>query len=115
MLDEFEVNVDDDSGYDVAVEIVRLRGQCARGSFDEVDRLRARWEARRGVKVVMEKGEDQDGDTDWDDTDGEEDGAGEDEEMAEAPALVPAAAAPKKEKKEPEVDEDGFTTVTRKR
>lgn len=108
MLDEFEVNVDDESAYDVAVEIVRLRGQCARGTFDEVDRLRARWEGRRGVRVVMEKGEDQDEDTDWDDTDGDED-----EEMDEAPALVPAA--PKKEKKEPEVDEDGFTTVTRKR
>lgn len=110
MLDEFEVNVDDESAYDVATEIVRLRGQCARGTFDEVDRLRARWEGRRGVRVVMEEGEDQDGDTDWDDTDGEDDG---DEEMGEAPALVPAV--PKKEKKEPEVDEDGFTTVTRKR
>lgn len=111
MLDEFEVNVDDESAFDVAVEIIRLRGQCARGSFEEVDRLRARWESRKGVRVVMEKGEDQDGDTDWDDTDGE--GEDEDEEMGEAPALVPAA--PKKEKKEPEVDEDGFTTVTRKR
>lgn len=112
MLDEFEVNVDDESAYDVAAEIVRLRAQCARGVFDEVDRLRARWEGRRGVRVVMEKGEDQDGDTDWDDTDGDGDGESEDEEMGEAPALVPA---PKKEKKEPEVDEDGFTTVTRKR
>lgn len=109
MLDEFEVNVDDESGFDVATEIVRIRAQCGRGNFEEVDRLLARWESRKGAKVVMKQGEDQDNDTDWDDTDGEE---GEDEEMDEAPALV---AAPKKEKKEPEVDADGFTMVTKKR
>lgn len=111
MIDEFEVNVDDESGFDVAAEIVRLRGQCAKGNFEEVDRLRDRWESRKGAKVVMEKGQDQDNDTDWDDTDGEEDD--EDDDMTEVPALV--AAAPKRERQEPEVDEDGFTTVTRKR
>lgn len=110
MMDEFEVNVDDESGFDVATEIVRLRGQCAKGNFEEVDRLRARWESRKGAKVVMEKGEDQDNDTDWDDTDGDGD---EDEDMGEAPALV--SAAPKRERQEPEIDEDGFTTVTRRR
>lgn len=109
MLDEFEVNVDDESGFDVATDIVRLRTQCGKGNFEEVDRLLARWESRKGAKVVMKQGEDQDNDTDWDDTDGEED---DDEEMDEAPALV---AAPKKEKKEPEVDEDGFTMVSKKR
>lgn len=107
MVDEFEVAVDDESSYDVAMEIIRLRGQCRSGNFEEVDRLLERYMAKKGQKVVMKKGEDEEQDTDWDDTDGSGD---EDEEMDDAPALVE-----KKEKPEPEVDEDGFTKVTRKR
>lgn len=112
MLDEFEVNIDDESAYDVATEIVRLRGQCAKGNFEEVDRLLARWQGRKGTKVVFTQGKDEDGDTDWDDTDGDDDDDG-DEDMDEAPPLV--AAPEKKEKQAPEVDDDGFTKVTRKR
>lgn len=111
MLDEFEVNIDDDSAFDVASEIVRLRAQCAKGNFEDVDKLLARWQARKGTKVVFTQGKDEDNDTDWDDTDGDDDDG--DEEMDEAPALV--AAPEKKEKQAPEVDEDGFTKVTRKR
>lgn len=110
MLDEFEVNVDDDTAFDVATEIVRLRGQCARGNFEEVDRLLARWQARKGEKVHFKHGEDQDNETDWEDDDDDGDS---DDDMDEAPALV--EAAPKKEKAPPEVDDDGFTKVTRKR
>lgn len=112
MLDEFEVNVDDESAFDVATEVMRLRGQCARGSFDEVDKLLARWQGKKGAKVegLFKKGEDQDEDTDWDDTDGEEDGS--DDDMDDAPPLV---EVPKKEKAPPEVDDDGFTKVQRKR
>ncbi|KAI3392850.1 hypothetical protein diail_5056 [Diaporthe ilicicola] len=115
MLDEFEVNVDDDTAYDVAAEVVRLRGQCARGNFEEVDRLLTRWQARRGEKVHFKHGEDQDNETDWEDDDDENYGSdgGEDDDMDEAPPLV--EAAPKKEKAPPEVDDDGFTKVTRKR
>ncbi|PSR79209.1 Pre-rRNA-processing protein TSR2-domain-containing protein [Coniella lustricola] len=114
MLDEFEVNVDDDSGYDVAVEIIRLRAQCSKGNFEQVDRLLERWQAKKGTKVQFQMAPDQDNDTDWDDTDGDDDDGDDDddEEMDEAPPLV---HAPKKEKAAPEVDEDGFTTVTRKR
>lgn len=115
MLDEFEVNVDDDSAFDVATEIVRLRGQCARGNFADVDRLLERWQARKGGRVdegLFKKGEDEDADTDWDDTDGEGEGEGSDDDMDEAPPLV---EAPKKEKPPPEVDDDGFTKVSRKR
>lgn len=117
MLDEFEVNIDDDSAYDVATEIIRLRGQCAKGNFSDVDRLLTRWQGRKGVKVVFTQGGggEDDQDTDWDDTDGDDD---EDEDMDEAPPLAAGAgevAQPKKEKQAPEVDEDGFTKVTRKR
>lgn len=115
MLDEFEVNVDDDTAFDVATEIIRLRGQCARSNFDEVDRLLARWQARKGEKVHFKHGEDQDGETDWEDDDDDND-EGSDDDMDEAPPLVEtSAAAPKKEKAPPEVDDDGFTKVTRKR
>lgn len=109
MLDEFEVNVDDDSAFEVAEQVVRVRGECLRGRFDEVDALRRRWEGKKGNKVVFKQVEEEDGDTDWDtddDEEGEEDG---DVEMGDAPALV------RREKEEPEVDEEGFTKVTRKK
>jgi pre-rRNA-processing protein TSR2 len=113
MMDEFEVHVDDDTAFDVATEIVRLRGQCARGNFEEVDNLLARWQARKGDKVHFKHGEDQDSETDWED-DGDDDDGDEDDDMDEAPPLV-ESTAPKKEKAPPEVDDDGFTKVTRKR
>lgn len=112
MLDEFEVNVDDDSSFEVAEQILRVRAECAKGKFDEVDALRKRWEGKKGGKVVFKKGEDQDNDTDWDDTDGEEeDDEGEDEDVEMGDTPLPA----RKEKEEPEVDEDGFTKVTKKK
>ncbi len=109
MLDEFEVNVDDDSAFELAEQVVRLRGECVRGRFDGVEALRVRWEGRAGKKVVMQQAENnEDEDTDWDSEDDEEDGEG-DVEMGEAPpALV-------RTREEPEVDEEGFTKVTRKK
>lgn len=110
MLDEFEVNVDDDSSFDVAETVLRVRAACIKGKFDEVEALRRRWEGKKGGKVVFKQAEDQDGETDWDsDSDEEEDDG--DVEMGDAP---PPAPAPK-EKAEPEVDEDGFTKVTKKK
>ncbi|KAH7040291.1 Pre-rRNA-processing protein TSR2-domain-containing protein [Microdochium trichocladiopsis] len=110
MLDEFDVNVDDDTGFETAETIMRARAQCAKGNFDEVNNLRRRWEAGKGKKVVMQQAADADQDTDWESDDDDEDGDS-DVDMDEAPAL---AKAPK-EKEEPEVDEDGFTKVTRKK
>ncbi|EAA28310.1 hypothetical protein GE21DRAFT_9126 [Neurospora crassa] len=113
MLDEFEVNVDDDSAFEVAEQILRVRLGCLKGKFDEVDALRRRFEGKGGnKKVVFKKAEDQDNDTDWDTDDDEE--VDSDEEMGDAPALVPTTQQPK-EKVEPEVDEDGFTKVVGKK
>jgi pre-rRNA-processing protein TSR2 len=110
MLDEFEVNVDDDSSYEVAETILRVRGEVLKGKFDEVEALRKRWEGKKGGKVEFKRAEDQDGETDWDtDSDEEEDDEDDDVEMGDAPAPVP------KEKPLPEVDEDGFTKVTKKK
>jgi pre-rRNA-processing protein TSR2 len=117
MGDEFECVVDDGSLEEAAGAIVRLREQCLRGEFGEVETLQRTWEEnkRRGetgnsagpfrkVEVDQET-DDEDGDEDGD---GEED---EDEVMGEAPELVRAPW----QKVKPEVDEEGFTKVVGKR
>ncbi|KAI9151764.1 Pre-rRNA-processing protein TSR2 [Paramyrothecium foliicola] len=114
MVDEFEVNVDDDSGMEVASQIFKARTQCAVGQFDEFNSLKQRFLNRKGLKVdqMFKKAEDADQDTDWesddssDDDDDDEEG-GADVQMVDAP--------PPKEKPAPEVDEDGFTKVTKKK
>lgn len=114
MIDEFEVNVDDDSGVEVAKNVITARQGCTVGKFDEVQALRTRWMNLNGTKVaqMFKKAEDADQDTDWesdsDDSDDNNDG-GADVEMDEAPPLVP------KQKDEAQVDEDGFTMVTKKK
>ncbi|KAK0707534.1 Pre-rRNA-processing protein TSR2-domain-containing protein [Lasiosphaeris hirsuta] len=110
MLDEFEVNVDDESAFEVAEQVMRVRNECLRGKFDEVAALQRRFDSRKGTKVVgvLTKADDEDQETDWDtDDDEDEEDSDEDEEMGDAPPV---------KKKEPvEVDEDGFTKVTRKK
>lgn len=109
MEDEFNVNVDDDSSYEIAEQIIRLRAQCINGDFTEVDKLREKWASGRGKKVVMKQAPDQDQDTDWEEEDDEDDeDEDEDVDMNDAPA------APK-EKPQPEVDDDGFTKVAHKK
>ncbi|KAL1871185.1 hypothetical protein VTK73DRAFT_2236 [Phialemonium thermophilum] len=115
MVDEFEVNVDDDSSLEVAEQIIRVRNGCVNGNFEEVDTLRRRFESRKGSKVSFQKGEDEEVEaSDWDtdeEEDGDDDASDGDVEMGDAPPREPA----KKERQEPHVDEDGFTTVTRKK
>lgn len=112
MWDEFETNVDDDSEVEVAERIMKARAQCAAGSFEFVEDLRRRWLATKGKTVQVEVADTGDQETDWE-SDDDDEGSEEDEDvqMDEAPALV---AAPK-ERPPPEVDEDGFTKVTRKK
>ncbi|KAL2260938.1 hypothetical protein VTK26DRAFT_4922 [Humicola hyalothermophila] len=117
MLDEFDVNVDDDSAFEVAEQVVRMRAECLRGKFDEVEALRRRWEGRKGSKLVVQHAQAEEGDTDWgtdEDDDGGQAGEDGDIEMGEAPQLV-AGQGPRRERQEPQVDEDGFTMVTRKK
>ncbi|KAH0492606.1 hypothetical protein TgHK011_007553 [Trichoderma gracile] len=117
MVDEFEVNIDDDSALEVARSIVKARSECAIGEFnEEVKKLRERFANRKGTKVdqMFKKAEDQDQDTDWESGDSGEDddeANGGDVDMDEAPPLVSVP----KEKPAPEVDDDGFTKVTRKK
>ncbi|KAI0103031.1 Pre-rRNA-processing protein TSR2-domain-containing protein [Nemania sp. FL0031] len=116
MFDEFEANVDDQSEAQVADRIMKCRAQCAVGDFALVEELRARWLDAKGKKVVMQAAADQDQETDAesesdDEEDDDEDRNG-DVEMDDAPALVPVAP---KEKPQPEIDEDGFEKVSRKK
>lgn len=121
MVDEFEVNVDDESGEETAKLIVEARKECAQGQYDMYKTLSERFANRNGKKVDQmfksvdapsQEAGDQEGDwaTDSDDDD-EDDEGGVNVAMGEAPQLVKTP----KEKAPPEVDEDGFTKVTNKR
>jgi pre-rRNA-processing protein TSR2 len=102
MLDEFEVAVDDDSAYDVAERIVRIRTQCERGDFAEVVAMREEW-ARRGGREVGVSGLRVEEEEVSGEESSEEESEEEDVEMEEAEAP--------RERRAPEIDEEGFQTV----
>ncbi|KAI9800901.1 MAG: hypothetical protein M1833_003038 [Piccolia ochrophora] len=113
MLDEFEVNVDDDSAYDVAKQIVELRALTMAGKFEKVDALHAEWMTEKGksnVRYQLVEGQgDDDGDSvDWESGDSADDDDDDDVEMGDATSTRQEP----REKPMPEVDEDGFTKVT---
>ncbi|KAE9380602.1 hypothetical protein N431DRAFT_449362 [Stipitochalara longipes BDJ] len=115
MLDEFEVNVDDESGFEVAEQILRLKKDCSKGDFREVLAMKEKWDRKGGEDIgkLFEKKErnEEDDETDGSDEDIDEDeDENEDVDMDEAPPLVRV-----KEPVVPEVDEDGFTKVTKKK
>ncbi len=107
MLDEYEVVVEDDSAWEVAETIMRIKKDCEKGNFAEVEELRRRWIERGGKevevsgKVVTQEGDDEESSEEED----------SDEGMGDAP---PAPREPK-EKPQPQIDEDGFETVVKKR
>ncbi|KAI5300511.1 hypothetical protein KEM56_002387 [Ascosphaera pollenicola] len=112
MMDEFDVAVEDDSGATVAEEIIKVRDWCLKGEFEKVQMLWAEYNKRQkkdgGVSVTQGKTENDD-DDDEDDDEENEDGE-EDTDMTDA-----APARPPREKIEPEIDEDGFTTVVNRK
>ena len=117
MNDEFDVNVEDDSGEQIAAKIVGLRKMTLQGDFRMVDDMYAQWTERQkkgGERVSMQhlvRGEEDD-DTDWDSGDeGSDSGEDDDTVMDEAPALSKAT----KEKVKPKVDDEGFTEVIGKK
>ncbi|KAI9650858.1 rRNA accumulation- protein [Ciborinia camelliae] len=116
MEDEFEVVVDDGSAAEIAMGIVKCRGECERGVWgDEKSlcyKLEKKWAEKGGNEDSLgafRQGEDQ-GDTDGDDDSGDEEDEEGDVEMDEAPQLVRV-----REPVVPEIDEDGFTKVVKKR
>ncbi|KAL9601491.1 MAG: hypothetical protein Q9179_002860 [Wetmoreana sp. 5 TL-2023] len=109
MNDEFEVNVEDESGAEVAAKIVGLRRLCMQGDFGMVDEMYVKWVERRSkgeekVRFQMVEGaEDDDDEEEWDSVEEEDANV----EMEEAPPLVKQP----KEKVVPRVDEEGFMEV----
>ena len=116
MNDEFDVNIEDGSGEEVAARIIGLRKLTLQGDFTMVDDMYRDWQQRQQnggsgkfnfKHVELEEHE---GETDWDSDDLDED-EDEDVDMDEAPALDKAP----REKLQPKIDEDGFTEVISKK
>ena len=116
MNDEFDVNVEDGSGEEIAAKIIGLRKLTLQGDFAMVDEMYSKWQERQSKRGgagggtinfqhVTRNGDEDD--TDWDSDDIEEGDADDDVEMEDAPSLVKAP----KEKVQPKVDEEGFTEV----
>lgn len=109
MADEFEVGVEDDSAFEVAEQIVRLRKDCAKGNFQEVQEMKTKWDSKGSNQDIGKLFQKTSNDDDEDEDEDEED-EDEDVDMDEAPELVRV-----REPTVPEVDEDGFTKVTKKK
>jgi pre-rRNA-processing protein TSR2 len=119
MQDEFEVDVQDGSGESVAADILRVWEECS--SSTQPGKLLLKYEdlaekvkgKSPAVQIVREDNEEEgDGEEEEWATDSEDEGEGDGMDVDEAPQLVERRP---KEKEEPEVDEDGFTMVKRKR
>lgn len=116
MNDEFETNLEDNSGEEVAAKILGLRKLTLQGDFAMVDDMYLRWEQRqnRGVETItfkhIETGEEEE-DTEEESDELELEPSDEDVGMEQAPALVHIS----KEKSQPKVDDEGFTEVVSKR
>lgn len=110
MADEFDVEVQDESEVKVAEEIVAARrGIVGEGRLEFAEEVRGRWERRGGKGAGIVAGRPGEGDEVVDEEESEDEDEDEDTEMGEAPRLVE-----RKEKEEPEVDEEGFTMVKKK-
>lgn len=111
MQDEFEVVIDDESAFDTADQIMKLKAQCLLGNFTEVLKLKERWEKKgannASVASAFQMVDNGENDQDTDGSDSED--GGMDIDMTDAPA--PRV----KEKVEPEIDKDGFQTVVSKK
>lgn len=117
MYDEFEINIEDGSGEEIASKIIGLRKMTLQGDFSMVDEMYNRWQERqnRGGGTVsfkhVERAEEAD-DTDWDSGDmDDEDSADEAMEVDLAPSIVKVP----REKPKPKIDNDGFIEVVGKK
>lgn len=104
MADEFEVSLEDGSAESVAKDIVRMWLETKEGKEDSVRKFEELAEKMKGKRIEVQETVQSDDEEDWDD---EEDEEGSDDEV---PQLIGHSSA-QPTKKEPEVDEDGFTLV----
>lgn len=109
MQDEFDVNVEDESEVTVAMSIIGMKNTLAEGELGPAQELERRWKSRGSMKsdINVVDGEIEADDEEWDGLDAEAD-----TDMTEAPPLVESKP---KVKAVPEVDEEGFTKVIKKK
>lgn len=113
MEDEFEVVVDDNSEVQVAATIMKIKLETLEGKFGMVDQLYEGWKEKKDSALppvqVQSQSDDEDSvdDEDLEEQDG-------DTKMTDA-SVNGGDSISKKEKPPPEVDEDGFTKVVRKK
>ena len=121
MNDEFEINIEDGSGDDIASQIIKLRRLTLEGDFALVDEMYAKWQERqrRGEEAVrfeyVENGEGlEDGD---EDSVNLERSADEDEDEDEDIEMEQNLSTPTslQAKPQPIMDEDGFIKVVHKK
>ncbi|KAI5309155.1 hypothetical protein KEM55_003929 [Ascosphaera atra] len=111
MIDEFDVAVEDDSAEQIANQVIQVRDICLRGEFDKIKEMYEAYEKKQKKGNNIQATEQKQGSEDGGDDDDDEDDEDEDEEMTDAPT----EQRPPRERIEPEVDEDGFTTVVSRR
>lgn len=112
MVDEFEVVVDDDTAEEIARKIWKGCEKLKDGDVSEIEELYKKWEEKQGTgekRIEIVRGEDQGSEDEWDDEDDEE------WEGLDDGDVVMAEVTEKKEKIQPEVDEEGFTKVMSKK
>ncbi|KAH7101184.1 Pre-rRNA-processing protein TSR2-domain-containing protein [Auriculariales sp. MPI-PUGE-AT-0066] len=104
MQDEFEVDLDDDSGADVAKQITQLwsSGDVQKST---VEALEAAEQKAKSKRIVAQRAPGEDDDSSDEDDDADGDDAMDNDE---APQLVASTST---QREEPEVDDDGFTVV----
>ncbi|KAH7902866.1 Pre-rRNA-processing protein TSR2-domain-containing protein [Hygrophoropsis aurantiaca] len=107
--DEFEVALEDGSASVVASDVIRLWAEACNGGGELLQKFEDQADRLRGKAPQYEVGAGSG--SDWEDDDSDEDSDGEDEEAV--PRLLDHQNG-NQPRNEPEVDEDGFTTVTKK-
>jgi pre-rRNA-processing protein TSR2 len=107
LADFFNVDLEDDSEVPVAALIMRTRQETMSGDFLNVDRMWASFssKAKNARRVLVEPEVEDDSD------DEEEDEEDEDVDMMDVPQLVSST----KVRAQAEIDEDGFTVVSRRK
>lgn len=106
MVDEFDVQVDNDSALEIAALVMAFYKQVQEQKYDHIDALYARWQEKRNTQeekrhVHIEEDPNNPDDSDSEDDDNNEDNMDIDEDRVE-------------HKEEPIIDDDGFQLVQKK-
>lgn len=113
MIDEFDTNIEDGSGEDIAAQIVGLRKLTLQGDFTKINEMYTKWQEKqsKGGHAVafqhVEEDEEEDDDTELEGNDMEEDDTEDSTEEGQTSQVTRIS----REKFMPNVDEEGFIEV----